>query len=488
MEDFLVFAALWNRRQGMQTPRPHRIIARFLAQQWQSDTRRILLMAFRACGKSTLTALFAAWLLLKNPDLRIMVVAADMVLAEKMVRNIRRVIEKHPLTAKLRPQNTEQWSSMQFTVQRKMISRDPSVLARSVLTNVTGSRADMIICDDVEVPSTSATPFARMELRDRLRELDYVLTPGGTMLFIGTPHSYDSIYARSVASGSVENKPFLEGYTRLELPLINEKGESAWPERYPMTAIEELRLKTGPNKFASQMLLQAVSITNARLNPDLLKPYAHELHYEEGNQQSRLTLGDLQLSGASCWWDPAFSGARDSSVVALVFTDADGNYYFHRVLYVRVNAADANAEAIQQCQQVADFIAANYVPGIKIESNGVGQFLPGLLRQTLAQRGISCAVQPVFSTGSKVDRILEALEAPMAAGMIHAHQSVWESGFITEMREWSPARRDSADDALDALAGAIAEIPVRISGMASRNARPNWQKQIILSGEKPFQF
>ncbi|HCM83112.1 MAG TPA: phage terminase large subunit [Alphaproteobacteria bacterium] len=492
-ENFLVFTALWNKRQGMQTPRPHRIIAQFLAQQWASGQKsktggRLLLMAFRACGKSTLTALFAAWLLLQNPDLRIMVVAADMVLAEKMVRNIRRVIEKHPLTAKLKPPQAQQWSAMQFTVQRNLISRDPSVLARSVQTNITGSRADIIICDDVEVPGTSDTPIRRMDLRDRLRELDYVLTPQGTILFIGTPHSYDSIYARTAAAGSVENKPFLEGFTRLELPLLNSAGESVWPERYPMTAIEALRKKTGPNKFASQMLLQAVSITDARLNPDLIKPYTDELQYEEGNQQSRLSLGDVQLTGASCWWDPAFSGVRDSSVVALVFTDANGNYYFHRVLYVRVNAEHANAEALQQCEQVANFIAANYVPGIKIESNGVGQFLPGLLRQTLMQRGIAAAVQPVFSSGNKAARIISALEAPLAAGVIHAHGSIWDSGFMTEMREWNPARRDAADDALDALAGAIGEIPLRIGGMAARAARPNWKPQTILNGEKPFHF
>jgi predicted phage terminase large subunit-like protein len=490
--DFLVFVALWNRRQGMQTPHPHRIIAQFLAQQWESGQHHILLMAFRACGKSTLVALFAAWLLQQNPNLRIMVVAADMVLAEKMVRNIRRVIEKHPLTSMLKPKSAGQWTAMQFTVNRPATMRDPSVLARSVQTNITGSRADVIICDDVEVPGTAATPTARMDLRDRLRELDFVLTPGGSMIYVGTPHSYDSIYAATAASGSIEEKPFLQNFSRFELPLLNTAGESAWPERYPLSAIEALQKKTSKNKFASQMMLQPVSLADARLPPDLIKSYKDELCYEEGNQQSRLSLGGVQLIGASCWWDPAFSGARDSSVVALVFTDAENNYYFHRVLYLRVRAESADAEAQQQCDQVADFIAAHYVPGIKIESNGIGQFLPGLLRKTLQQRGMNASVQPVNSTRNKADRIVETLEVPLAAGVIHAHHSIWQSNFMTEMREWSPERPGAADDALDALAGAIGEMPLRIGGMASRSnhlsGRQNWTAQTVLNGEKPFKF
>lgn len=104
------------------------------------------------------------------------------------------------------------------------------------------------------------------------------------------------------------------------------------------------------------------------------------------------------------------------------------------------------------------------------------------------QRGIAAAVQPVFSSGNKAARIISALEAPLAAGVIHAHGSIWDSGFMTEMREWNPARRDAADDALDALAGAIGEIPLRIGGMAARAARPNWKPQTILNGEKPFHF
>jgi hypothetical protein len=45
---------------------------------------------FRNAGKSTLVGIFCAWLLLNNPDLRILVLAAEHDLARKMARNVKR--------------------------------------------------------------------------------------------------------------------------------------------------------------------------------------------------------------------------------------------------------------------------------------------------------------------------------------------------------------------------------------------------------------
>ena len=62
-------------------------------------------------------------------------------------------------------------------------------------------RADLIICDDVEVPNTSNTQQKREMLRERLRELDFILSPNGTMIYIGTPHTMDTIYRTEQEQG-----------------------------------------------------------------------------------------------------------------------------------------------------------------------------------------------------------------------------------------------------------------------------------------------
>ena len=191
---FPAFLESWNIIQGLPTPAHHARIAAWLERVCASERRRGLLLAFRSSGKSTIVGLFCAWLLRGDPDLRILVMAADERLAKKMVRTVRRIIETHPALEDIRPARKSEWAGGSFTVERTLALRDPSMLALGLGSNATGSRADVIICDDVEVPKNSGTHAKRVELRERLLELDFVLAPGGMQIYIGTPHVLDTIY------------------------------------------------------------------------------------------------------------------------------------------------------------------------------------------------------------------------------------------------------------------------------------------------------
>lgn len=100
--DFKLFLALWNQMQKISTPDLHFRIADWLEQSWQKQDLSLLLMVFRSAGKSALIGLFAAWLLYRKADLRILVLAADSALAAKMVRNVKRILEAFdaPLAAR----------------------------------------------------------------------------------------------------------------------------------------------------------------------------------------------------------------------------------------------------------------------------------------------------------------------------------------------------------------------------------------------------
>ena len=441
-------------------------------------------MAFRNSGKSTLVGLFSAWMLWRDPDLRIMVLAADLALARKMVRNVKRIIERHPLTRGLKPPRADQWASEQFTVNRRAELRDPSMLARGIGANLTGSRADMVICDDVEVPNTCDTAPKRADLRARLAEIEYVLVPGGLQLYVGTPHAYDTIYAAEARAGAADGKPFLAGFERLEMPLLGPGGRSRWPERFPAARIDAIRERSGPNKFRSQMLLEPVNILDSRLDPDRLVPYAHPLDYAERNGIGVLTLGGKRLASASCWWDPAYGapGAGDASVVAALFTDQDGAHYLHAVQYLehdpdeaeRATAGSDGAdldEASQQCRQVAEFLRDNHLPSVTLETNGIGR--------PQGAAGVEAAVIEATSHRAKDLRILDAFDAVLAAGRLRAHDSVWRTPFVREMREWMPGTT-CRDDGLDAVAGCLLAEPVRLGrgvppadGLTRR--KPNWR-------------
>ncbi len=462
--------------QGQSTPAVHFKMAGWLEKSWKNNDQRLLLQAFRSCGKSSVVGLFTVWLLYQNNNLRIIVLSADEALAGKMVRNVKRVIERHPLTADLKPERLEQWGSDRFTIRRETELRDPSMMAKGIAANITGSRADVVICDDVEVPRTCDTAGKRADLRAKLAEIDFILVPGGVQLYIGTPHHFYTIYARKPRKAIGEARPFLDGFSRLEIPIIDAAGNSAWPERYPPAHIADMRRRSGPNRFASQMMLEAKNIAEARLDPALLRRYDDDLIYQK--ELRCLWIGSKKIVSASAWWDPAFGSAKgDGSVLAVVLTDEGGAYHLHRVAYVRAKGREDD-EATEQCRQIARLAKALFLPSIAVETNGIGKFLPAILRRELARERHPCAVIEKISTRNKDTRILEAFDAVLAARALYVHDSVYKTPFITEMQEWKPGASKGHDDGLDAVAGALSLEPVRI-GAGRVFGTPGWKGQIM---------
>lgn len=405
-----------------------------------------------------------------------------------MVRNVRRLIECHPLTSGLRASQSDHWAADQFTVVRRLELRDPSMLAKGISANITGLRADAIIFDDVEVPRTSDTPEKREALRERLREAEYVLTPEGLKLYIGTPHTYYSIYSFEPRQDLGECEPFLAGYNRLKIPILNDRQQSAWPERFSLDRINDMLARTGPAKFQSQMLLKARQPLDVRLDPERLHVYRDDLIYRESNRTASLTLGGRRLVSASCWWDPAYGAPDkgDANALAAVFTDEAGGYWLHRIEYMNhdPNLRDDVDEATQLCRQVASIIRDLHLPAVIVETNGIGRFLAGLLRQQIGRAGLRCAVLEHTSRTNKDLRILEAFDAVLAAGRLSVHDSVLDSPFIQEMRAWRPGGRRCRDDGLDAVAGCLLSEPVRFPRLVATARRE--AGQLPWRGVGPF--
>jgi len=469
---FLEFVWIWNRRQQAETPAVHRRIARWLETREKAGDRRLLLMAFRGCGKSTLIGLWCAWLLARRPETRILVLAADQPLAVKMVANVRRIVERHPLCRHLLPGTAEAWAADRFTVAREAALRDPSMLAQGIGGNVTGSRAEVIVCDDVEVPGNCDTPGKRAELRERLAEIEFILVPGGTILFVGTPHTEDTIYRDPKEEGA-----FLRGYRRLVVPVMNAAGASAWPERFPRETIAAIRDRVGPLQFQRQMLLQPVPASAVRLDPAAILRYAEEPEYREAQGRGVLTLLGRRLVSGIAFWDPAYGrpGSGDASVLAATYTDQEGHHFLHRLVYLTHDPAAAEDPATQQCRRVAAVLRETLLPAVRVETNGLGRFLPALLRRVLAEAGVACSVIEHASTRAKEDRILAALEPALAARRLHAHESVMRTSFPAELAEWRIGATGLRDDALDAVAGCLLAEPARLGRPIRPLRPPDWR-------------
>jgi len=169
------------------------------------------------------------------------------------------------------------------------------------------------------------------------------------------------------------------------------------------------------------------------------------------------------MVGASCWWDPAFGAAKgDNSVVAVVFADEGGNYFLHHIEYITLNETDERDEASQQARIVAQLAKRFYLPSLTIEINGIGRFLPNILRNEMTAARTPCRVNEKSSTQNKAVRIIEAFDALMASKRLFVHEDVTRTPFLMEMREWRP-NSSGHDDGLDAVAGALSLQPDRLT-------------------------
>ncbi|MEZ5823455.1 MAG: phage terminase large subunit [Geminicoccaceae bacterium] len=481
---FRQFVAVWNESQGYETPTLHLTMGDWLERCLREGRTDLLMMVFRDAGKSTLVGLYCAWRLCCAPDLRILVVAAEQRLACLMTRNIRSILENHPMASHIGLGKNAEWAADRFTIERQSVLRDPSVVGKGINGNLTGSRADLVICDDVEVPNTAGTRLKRADLRRKLGELRFILVPGGTRLYIGTPHTHDSIYldkpdASAGRNRSSEgNKAFLGHFTRLEIPVIDEQGISAWPERFPIETLVRMQEETGPARFRSQMMLMPEILEDCRLDPKRLLSYDQEIDVRRSHGRLVLEIGGQRMVGACCWWDPSYGrpSGGDSSVVACVFTDEVGHYWLHDIAYLTFDPSLVSQidEASQLCRKVVDFARRNEQYSVTVENNGIGQFLPSLLRREAGRAGHWLSVHGHRSNRPKVTRILEAFDPVLAAGHLHVHERVMASPFLEELREWTTAGA-CADDGLDAVSGCLSMQPVRTGQLDPQLQKPDWR-------------
>lgn len=184
----------WNKILGFSTPNHHKQIMNFLVDVFNQEPHRGLLKAFRHSGKSTVVGIFVACVLYHNPATRILILSAETNLASRMVAHIKNILENHPWCNEILPDVKKEWGTHKITIKRPIGIREPSVICQGITGNITGMRSDLVICDDVEVPNTCNTQQKRINLRERLRELDFILSPHGSMIYIGTPHTKDTIY------------------------------------------------------------------------------------------------------------------------------------------------------------------------------------------------------------------------------------------------------------------------------------------------------
>lgn len=513
---FVVFFMVYAEYLGWEVPDFHLWVCEFLENYGPLG----LLMMPRGHGKSTFLDIYNAWRFYCNPEHLLLHQGATDKDAAKVSRGTEQVLERHPLCVMFGFKK-ERGELQKWWVVGSTDVRHGSIHARGVLSNVTGARANEIQNDDVEMPSNIGTPEAREKLRYRLSEQTHILIPGGQKLYVGTPHTHDSLYTQvqklgaktlilkmfqnearfekcseaivnfepiNVFSGIGVHAKYLkpdEDYKYVkqgnaykvifveEHGLVDVYGEALWPKRFTPAVMQERRKECRTlNEWDSQYQLHAKPIGEVRLDPDKLIAYDCEPIIKTANKHMIMMLGDRRIVSASCRVDPSSGKTKsDISAVALILQDEFGVQYWHRskALKGAISEHDDKGKINGgQVWQLCDLIKKYKLTRVTVETNGIGGFFPTVLKNCLKVRKLRCGVTEIHSTGQKNKRILGALEGPLNSGVLWAHISVLEdengddSVEAKQMRMFNAAVTDQDDDYIDALAGAVSDEPIRI--------------------------
>ena len=200
--DFRLFLeAVWKH---LNLPEPS-WIQLDMANTLAKGPKRFLLEAFRGIGKSWVTVAFADWTLGMEPDWKILVVSASKQAADEFSTFALRLIREMPDLAWLIPNDDGRDSKLSFDVRPAQAAKAPSMKSLGITSQLAGSRADLIIADDIEVPANSMTPGMREKLSEQIKEFDSIIKPEAhcRIVFLGTPQTEDSVYNKLQQRGYV---------------------------------------------------------------------------------------------------------------------------------------------------------------------------------------------------------------------------------------------------------------------------------------------
>jgi hypothetical protein len=134
-----------------------------------------------------------------------------------------------------------------------------------------GSRADVIVADDIEVPNNSMTQGMRDKLSEAVKKFDAILKPDGRIIYLGTPQNKESLYNKlpdrgyrvSICPARYPNEDQSIRYGRKLALLIDRNlqadatiiGQPTDPQRFSDFDLLEREASYGCSGFALQFIL-----------------------------------------------------------------------------------------------------------------------------------------------------------------------------------------------------------------------------------------
>ena len=501
-EDFRVFIYMVWKMISLPDPTPIQYDIAHTLQNLPND--RFIIEGFRGVAKSFITCAYAVWTLWRDPQKKVEIVSASKDRADANAIFIKRIIYTLPFLAHLKARPDQRDQQNLFDVGPAVPDISPSIKSVGISGQLTGSRADLLIADDVEVANNSGTQTQRDKLNEAVKEFDAIIKPKGQIVYLGTPQNEMSLYNELQQRGYrcriwtvlyPESLSEREFYGDRLAKIIADKydenpdlyaGKPTDPRRFDEEEIYKRRLSYGKAGFALQFMLntnlsdqekyplkvQDLMIANLSLDEANLKWYWSNDRQLRNNDLPCVALkGDYfyepqgrssevyEYTGTVMAVDPSGRGKDETSYAVVKYLNG---YLF--VLEVGGTREGYSDSTLRQLANKAKIYGVNE---IVVEGNfGDGMF--SQLFKPVLNDIHPCSVTEVKNYAQKEARIIDTLEPVMMRHKLIVHKQVilddyqvYENApaysLIYQMTRLSRDRGALAhDDRLDALCMAVA--------------------------------
>ena len=470
-DDFKLFLqALWDQLDLPQPTRAQYAIADYI----QHGPKRLQVQAFRGVGKSWITGAFVLWTLFKDPEKKIMIISASKERADNMSIFLQKLIIETPWLNHLQPKSDDaRWSRISFDVNCSP-HQAPSVKSVGITGQLTGSRADLMVLDDIEVPGNSMTEMMREKLLQLCTEAESILTPydNSRIMYLGTPQTTFTVY-RKLAERNY--KPFIwparfpkditpyEGLIAPQLQEDIDNGALPWdctdPDRFDDDDLVDREASMGRSNFALQFMLDT-SLSDAEKFPlkmaDLVITSVNPTDAPENivwcsdpaNILKDLpTVGlpgdyfysPMQLQGewspyteTICSVDPSGRGADETA--AAYISQKNGILYLHEMRAYRDGYSDNTLlDILRGCKKYG-------ATTLVVESNFGDGIVAELFKKHIIQTKQRILVEEVRANVRKEERIIDTLEPILNQHRLVVNKSVVEWDYNSN-RDAAPEER-----------------------------------------------
>lgn len=419
--------------------------------------KRFILQAFRGIGKSFITCAYVVWVLWKNPQLKILIVSASKERADANSIFIKNIIDLLPFLHDMKPKAGQRDSVISFDVGGAVPDHSPSVKSVGITGQLTGSRADIIIADDVEIPNNSATSTARERLEQLVTEFAALLKPLDTSrtIYLGTPQTEMTLYKTLEDSKGYSTIIYPAQYPRNNAedimygdrlaPLLRAeyeadkealRGTPTDPIRFDSDDLRERELEYGKAGYTLQFMLNP-NLSDAEKYPlkirdaivcslDMDKaPLSYQWLPNRQNQNDDLPnvalKGDTIHSYHSCSAnvseytnkilviDPSGRGKDETGYAVLYYLN--GYIYLMEVGGFRGGYEDSTLEKLAK---KAKYWKVNTV----VHESNFGDGMFGKIFTPILLKHHQCAIEEIRAKGMKEQRICDNLEPIFGAHKI----------------------------------------------------------------------